>query len=223
MKRYFLLILVFIVTILTNSCNQKEANRIQEGDILFQDYRCGALCDAIETVTTGIDGACFSHIGIVFKNDNQWQVLEAIGKDVHYTPLQDFLNRSIDENGKERIWVGRVKTQWKHLIPLIKKESKKYIGKLYDEKFIIDNDSYYCSELLYELFKKTNHNQDFFFLEAMTFKEPHSQEILPIWKDYYQKLNYKIPEGELGINPAGISRSHKITIVWKMGTVKTKK
>jgi len=193
---------------------------MQEGDILFQDYRCGALCDAIESVTKGKDNACFSHIGIVFKNDTQWQVLEAIGKDVHYTALQDFLNRSIDKNGNPRIWIGRVKKQWQHLIPSVKKESATYLGKAYDEKFIIGNNTYYCSELLYELFKKAYNNQDFFQLEPMTFKDTHTHQFLPIWKDYYQKLNCKIPEAELGINPASISRSNKLTIIKKLGLVR---
>jgi hypothetical protein len=218
MKVNFLSIIVLIL--LASSCKQQNIYKMQEGDILLQDYRCGALCDAIEAVTIGVDNACFSHIGIVFKKENQWQVLEAIGKDVHYTSLKDFLSRSFDEDGKERIWIARVKKQWQYLIPKVKKESVVYIGQPYDEKFIMGNNAYYCSELLYELFKKANKNQDFFNLESMTFKDPHTKQFLPVWKEYYQKLNCKIPEGELGINPAGISCSDKIAIVRKMGKVK---
>ena len=41
---------------------------------------------------------------------------------------------------------------------------------------------------------------------------------MPIWKDYFQKLNILIPENEPGINPGGISLSSKINIIYNYQT-----
>jgi len=190
------------------------------GDILFQDLDCGSLCLAIKEVTIGVDSAEFSHIGLVQKVDNKWMVLEAISDGVKYTPLLEFFKRSLDKNQNPKIWVGRLKKEYRPILELLEPES--YIGKAYDDVFLMDNEKYYCSELLYEIFKKANKGTDFFILEPMTFKSPKTQTFLPVWIDYYQKRGMEIPEGKAGINPAGISRSNKIEIVQKLGKVSKK-
>ena len=59
-------------------CSQQLLAQYQEGDLLFQDCDCGAMCDAIESVTFGRNNARFSHIAIVVKDENeQLQALEA--------------------------------------------------------------------------------------------------------------------------------------------------
>ena len=73
------------------------------------------------------------------------------------------------------------------------------IGKKYDEFFSIENDKYYCSELIYDIFDQTNFT--LFELKPMTFKEPKTNRFMQIWTDYFSALSYKIPEGMLGINP----------------------
>ena len=47
----------------------------------------------------------------------------------------------------------------------------------------------------------------------MTFINPYTNETMDIWKEYYNKLNIKIPEGKPGINPGIMSISDKIEIV----------
>ena len=39
-------------------------------------------------------------------------------------------------------------------------------------------------------------------------------KIMPIWQNYYDKLNMKVPQGELGINPGLMSISNKIDIIY---------
>jgi hypothetical protein len=50
----------------------------------------------------------------------------------------------------------------------------------------------------------------------MTFKSPKSKDYFEVWADYYKKLNIKIPEGQLGCNPGGISTSDKLKIIGKI-------
>ncbi|MCK5782112.1 MAG: hypothetical protein KAH10_05950 [Flavobacteriales bacterium] len=199
--------------------NYFEAYKAQEGDLLFQDLDCGPTCDAIEAVTWGRDSVKFSHIGLVIKDNGEWKVLEAISKGVILTPIDDFLNRSSDFYGNPKVWVGRLASEYLYLIKGVVNQKNDVLGKEYDNEFLYDNGKYYCSELIYDMFKKANGDIPFFELEPMTFKSLKTGEYFPVWISYYNKLNIDIPQDSLGINPAGISRSKKIEIVVKMGNI----
>ena len=75
--------------------------------------------------------------------------------------------------------------------------------------FLINNEKYYCSELIYEAFL----SDSIFELQPMTFLHPETNETLDSWKDYYKKLRVEIPQNKLGINPGVMSLSEKIEMV----------
>ncbi len=216
-------LLLLSVSLAPFGCNQNisEGNRnfaLQSGDLLFQDSDLGPLCDAIEKVTTGFQGANFSHVGIVAKDDNgNFIVIEAVSNGVVSTPLQTFLSRSFDAKGQPKVVVGRLKMPYRHLIPSALKEALSLKGKAYDKVFAIDNEAYYCSELIYEIFLRANENKPVFVLQPMTFKDPDTGEMLAAWEDYFSKLGVSIPEGKPGINPGGISCSRLLTIIYAYG------
>jgi hypothetical protein len=186
------------------SCIQKEF-QWEEGDILFQDGDCGDFCEAIRKVTEGYQGIDFSHNGLLMKENGEWFVLEAIGKGVSKTPLQEFLNRHLDENGKPKVMVGRLKSEYQHLIPTAISEAKKHLGKPYDSAFDFENEAYYCSELIHFAFKAANEGSDVFQPKPMTYKDPDTGELFPIWEAYFEKLGIPVPEGQPGLNPGGMS------------------
>jgi hypothetical protein len=184
------------------------------GDLLFEDLNGGPLCDAIEDVTIGYRGARLSHVGLAAKDEaGRIIVLEAVSKGVVATDLRAFLDRATDPNGRPRVIVGRLKAPYRRLIPAAIEEAGALKGKPYDRVFAIGNDVYYCSELVYEVFRKANGGRALFPLEPMTFKDPRTRQTQPAWEQYFEKLGVKIPEGEPGINPGGISRSPVLTIV----------
>lgn len=187
------------------------------GDLLFQDIDCGPLCDAIEKVTAGIDGAKFSHVGILVVADSGNYVLEAISAGVKFTPYSEFLARSTDSLERPKVIVGRLKDKYQSYIAQAISNMEKYLGKTYDTVFSIDNDAYYCSELIYTGFKEATGEPDFFKLNPMTFKAPGEDAFFPEWKEYFEDLGVKIPEDEPGLNPGGISKSNKIEIVHVFG------
>ena len=191
---------------------------LQEGDLLFQDLDCGAVCDAIEKVTRGYHGANLSHVGIVAKDTaDSFVVIEAVSDGVKATELQSFLERSFDAENRPKVVVGRLKPHFRRLIPSAIKNAFALEGKPYDKTFVINNDAYYCSELIYEIFLRANDNKPVFTLQPMTFKDPDTGDFLAAWQEYFSKSGASVPEGEAGINPGGISRSLALTIIHAYG------
>lgn len=201
-----------------NGFEQSSGFVPEAGDLLFQDTDCGPFCDAIEKVTTGYRGANLTHVGIVSKDDGgELVVIEAVSKGVSATPLQSFLGRSSDANRRPKVLAGRLKPDFRHLIPAAIKEARALTGKAYDKVFDVNNDSYYCSELIYEIFLRANSDKPVFELQPMTFKDPDTGDIFGTWQKYYSELGVPVPEGRLGINPGGISRSPVLDIVRAYG------
>lgn len=220
-----LVALVYIVAMAVSGCgvNRNSVLSPQPGDLIFRDSDCGPLCDAIEKVTEGYQGANLSHVGMAARDTNgQMVVLEAVSKGVVATDLQKFLNKSEDANGKSKIMVGRLKAPYRNLIPAATKEAVALKGKPYDKGFAIDNDAYYCSELIYEVFRRANDGRPVFELNPMTFKDPQTGETLTAWQEYFSKLGIEIPEGEPGINPGGISRSPALDIIYVSESISKK-
>ena len=217
-KKYFLIIFLLFFTIHTLKSQIVNDNfMLQNGDLLFQNLDCGDFCIAVEKVTKGYRGARFSHCGMVVLDTMGAKVIEAISKGVSITPLNDFLIRSFDKNNKPKVVVGRLNSAYQYLVPKAVKEAYMLVGSPYDDVFCITNDSYYCSELIYDIFKKANNGKEVFTLVPMTFKDPDPKETFPIWAKYFNDLNKPIPEGEPGNNPGGLSLSRKISIVHAYG------
>ncbi len=214
-----LITLIFFFSIhILYSQGAKDVFKLQEGDLLFQNLDCGDFCNAVEKVTIGYKGARFSHVAIVAKDSTgALVVIEAVSKGVSVITINNFLNKSRDKNNNPKVVVGRLKPAYRHLIPKAIKEAYKLLGHKYDDVFCITNDSYYCSELIYEIFKRANNGKEVFTLVPMTFKDPDNKETFPIWANYFKDLNKPIPEGEPGNNPGGISLSNKISIIHAYG------
>lgn len=218
MKRLLKTLTFTLLITLIFSCNSKSEFKIKEGDLLFQDVDCGPFCEAIEAVTQGVDHYNFSHIGIVMQDKNgDLKVMEAVSKGVTLTPLDSFLNRSSDRNNLPKVVVGRLKPEFNHLIPKAISFIQSKMNAEYDPYFDINNDRYYCSELIHLAFKSANNNTPIFQEFPMTFIAPDTNNTFPIWKTYFSNLKYTIPEGKPGLNPGGMSRSPYINIVYKYG------
>jgi hypothetical protein len=186
--------------------SQKQLT-LKSGDIIFQSMNCGPLCDAINQVTEGYKGHDFSHLGLVYIQNDSIYIIEAAGNAVQLTPFDKFKSYT-----NEPMFVGRLKRKFRKHIPEAITFSLEQIGVPYDEAYLYDNGSYYCSELIYDAFLKAS-KKPFFKLQPMTFKEPNSNEYFKVWQEYYDNLKIKIPEGELGCNPGGISMSNKLKII----------
>lgn len=208
MRYLALLFLVFTTVVSAQKSEGDSINFLKDGDLIFQDMDCGPLCDAIEAVTEGYRGKDFSHMGMVYFRNDSLFIIEAAGSAVRLTTLKKF-----SKNTTKDMPVFRLKEKYQMLIPKAIAFSLKQIGVPYDDEYVYNNGSYYCSELIYDAFKSANKNNPFFELFPMTYKQPGTDEFFPAWVEYYKSIRKPIPEGLPGCNPGGMSVSDKIYIV----------
>lgn len=224
-KFYFPLFIVFflILTLYLKYNYQSTHFTLHNGDLLFQDIDCGELCNGISEVTYGFHHTYVSHVGIVvIDKPNDVNIIEAIGDKVQRTPLNKFLQRSLDENKKPRVMVGRLNSEYQKLLKPATKYAINQIGKPYNESFSpYREDSYYCSELIYDAFKNANEGKSIFKQNIMTFKDSKTHQTTNAWKQYFNSIHSQIPEGEIGTNPGMMSRESVLTIIHFYGNLRT--
>lgn len=187
--------------------------RLQTGDLIFQEACSGHLSNAIKSVTSSAEGYNFTHIGIVWIQNTDTFVIEATHPLVAITPIGEYLYPAGKEDCPPLSVAARLKEIYRPLIPQAIEEALKLIGKEYDDAFALDNDKYYCSELVYGIFLKANNHIPVFQLNTMTFKAKGSDEFIPEWIDHFEKQKIPVPEGQAGINPGVMSRSEVLEIL----------
>jgi hypothetical protein len=116
----------------------------QEGDIVFQSLPHVDLVDAIE----GITGSPYSHCGVVAREGGTWLVIESIF-DVHETPLSSWARRG--RWGKFAVY--RLKPECRGNIPKFIQELHAFLGRPYDYRYQMDDESIYCSELVWKAWR----------------------------------------------------------------------
>jgi len=186
----------------------------RNGDLIFQEDCRGNTDNTIKEVTTSIGDFQFTHVGMVYIDDkDSIYVIEATRPKVAVTSIDEYLYPKDKQGCYPKSVVGRLKEEYRHCIPPAIEEGLALVGKDYDDGFILGNDKYYCSELIYDILLIANVNKPVFPLNVMTFKSPETGEITEGWKEYFKKYDLPIPEGEEGINPGAMSRSDVIEII----------
>lgn len=184
MDRTLLLLLLLLV-----SCAPRG---LRDGDLLFVSEDPGAFAGAVDA-STGAGG--YSHVGIVERRWNGVFVLEAVPrKGVVRTPFKAFRSES-----------GGVSVR-RFPDPAVAARSvslaRTYLGRPYDAAFLPGTDALYCSELVAVSFLDAA-GAPVFPSEPMSFSD--TSGVLPFWTAYYDSLGVRIPEGEPGTNPNGLS------------------
>lgn len=223
LKRIFaVLSLVILIANSVLADSSTSSFKLQTGDLLFQDLNCGKFCDSVDSVTYGYKNSYVSHIALVIDaSESNPQVIEAISNGVSITPLTQFLDRSLDEKNQPRVMVGRLTPTYQKLIPEAIQVAELQLGKPYNESFVAANgQAFYCSELIDYSFKSANHNYPIFQHLPMDFTNGKSTKILALWQNYYQNLQIKVPQGQLGTNPGAMSRESSIQIIHFYGQLR---
>ncbi len=205
----FLILLAFISfpAFAQSGAKSKLIGKLESGDIVFQYIPCGDLCIAIAEVTPCAPGRPFNHCGIVVKEGYSISILEAIGKNVHATPLAAFLKRDTSA----LLYIGRLSKSSGVQNDDVIKRARALAGRPYDDVFLPGDSALYCSELVYEAYR--NNGKPVFSLSPMTFKSPGTGNTFPAWAEYYNEIGQAIPEGVPGINPCAIANAQNIRLL----------
>lgn len=150
MKKFFKIVLIFLGVVLACaallfrswlleplSAQDAPITDVREGDVIFQTSQ-SRQSPLIQIGTR----SHITHCGIVVIKDGKPYVLETL-KTLVLTPLDKFIARGKD--GK--YWLKRSNKEG------IKIKYAHYLGKPYDSAFSFDNNIYYCSELVYDIYK----------------------------------------------------------------------
>ena len=121
----------------TLTAQTEPIEEVKEGDVIFQTSQ-SQQSPLIQIATR----SKISHCGIIVMKNGKPYVLETL-KTLVVTPLDKFIARG--EDGK--YWLKRSKKE------NIKIKYGSYLGKPYDLAFKFDNDKFYCSELIYDIYK----------------------------------------------------------------------
>ena len=138
-KKVFIIVVLILVGLAGfNFCSgQTSKDKLKEGDMIFHISQ-SQQSPLIQYATK----STLSHCGIIIEKKDGLYVLEATGT-LRLTPLDKFINR-----GKGKLWWAK-----RVIDDPIKIKYKNLIGRKYDLSFKKDNNLFYCSELIYYIYK----------------------------------------------------------------------
>jgi hypothetical protein len=117
---------------------------LREGDLVFQHINSPQSA-ALELAT----GSYWTHVGIAFKQQDRWMVLEAVGP-VKATPLKNWLAQG--DGGR------CVAKRWKELdaqaLTRLRASADRFMGLPYDLGFLWSDERIYCSELVWKMYQE---------------------------------------------------------------------
>ena len=196
----------FLVIILSVSC--ANTSQIKSGDIVFRGATQSELSEAINEVTQTSKATNYTHMGICDVVDGNVFVYHAdLGKGVVKESLHLFINSKDTVNYTVDLY--RIKNRDRPQIENAITMAKSLVGNPYNTTYILEDEGYYCSEYIYEIFKKDS----VFRLEPMTFKNAETKTFHKGWVEHYKNLGIPIPEGKLGCNPNGMASSDTLEFI----------
>ena len=218
------LLQVIILLLFISSCKNNQSIIIQDdllntttiknGDFIFVSAENDNLSEAINRVTQTNQNINFDHVGLIEKTKYKTYVLHASPKKgSNKEDILDFYKRS-----KEPLIIYRLKNEYIESIPNAIAEANNMLGKPYNWEYILNEDSYYCSDYIERVFRKDS----IFDFIPMNFKDPKTDEIYPYWNEYYEHLNLNVPQDAPGTNPNQLAQSNKLQKIGTLNIIKTK-
>jgi len=134
---------------------KNEKAMLQDGDIILR-HGYGFVSDAITKTLT--EDVSVSHCAIIVKDDSSINVIHSVSQSLSNfdgVQMQD-LKTFVNDSKKNSIVVMRYKAKEKEDRSLISKRARYYLNKRipFDNKFdITDSTEFFCSELLWKVFK----------------------------------------------------------------------
>lgn len=194
-------LLILFLLICSLSAN---ADELQSGDLIFVVEGKGNFSKAISEATAFSDSLKFVHVGIIEREDNFINVVEASPEEgVRIIPIEKFIEEAPEINGIPQIVIKRLTIDFP--IEEAVARAKSFLGEPYDWWYLPGNGKMYCSELVYESFLDSEGNH-IFIAQPMNFRSSDGN-IPQFWNELFSELGQPIPEGIEGTNPSDLSKS----------------
>lgn len=183
--------------------NQELSKDIQEGDIILQTSE-SSQCEAVRLATK----SKFSHCGIIFKDEDQSYVLEAV-QPVKITLLTDWISHGKNSDYVIKRLKNAEQTLNSDKINKMKDYAKSLLNKDYDLYFEWSDDKIYCSELVWKIYKEGADIElcPFKKLKDFDLSKPQVKAILT------QRYGNQIPLNENVIAPSQLAESNALITV----------
>lgn len=179
---------------------------LQTGDLLFQAGKRTDMAGAITAATGQAEALSYTHVGIAVCATGADSVLEATTGGVRIVPLERFLADAGTEKGRSLVVAMRLRDTSGLAASILR--ARGCLGLPYDYSFRPDNGQLYCSELVWESFRRADSSR-IFTARPMNFRAADST--MPrYWVELFEKLGEPIPEGEPGTNPNEMARDPQL-------------
>ena len=178
------------------SLSKFDTSILKEGDVIFQTDNHGQSL-AVQKATL----SKYSHVGILFLENNEWFVYEAI-QPVIKSKLASFIRRG----DKGNFTISRYKNAIEELtaskISKMKTFFTKVEGKDYDLLFEWSDKTWYCSELVWKMYHSVGIQiSEFEKFGQYNLEDPYVQQIIK------QRFKNGVNKNETVITPKGIYES----------------
>jgi hypothetical protein len=210
MKRTLHILLILCATVCffnnrsTLSAETFSENTLKEGDIIFQESH-SSQSRAIQLATK----SRYTHVGMIFKQNNQWMVLEAV-QPVRYTPVKAFIARSTKGHFAVKRLINADEALTPQTIEKMKQLGKSMLGKNYDLYFEWSDSKIYCSELVWKIYDRILHVEVGKLAKLKEF-DLSSPLVKAMMK---QRYGNKIPLDEPVISPEAMFQSELLMTVY---------
>ena len=190
--------ILFCLILALGAC-QPAGKPLQTGDLLFVGSRGedpGSMDEAIVSATGSL-----THVAIldVDTAGNPWVIDATPRRGVCRYPLDTLLR----DNPEAVFLVKRLRDTTG--VSGFVDQARRYIGEPYDLTFLPDNDAHYCSELVYDAYRRED-GQPLFEARPMNFLAPDGS-MPPYWESLFERLGMPVPQGVPGTNPQDMSAS----------------
>lgn len=179
----------------------------QIGDVVFQSLPDNVdLVEAIE----GVTGSPFSHCGVVQRIDSEWMVIEAIG-EVRRTPLQAWIARGRGHH----IAAYRLREPYRKHIPAMIAGMETLLGRPYDFRYRLEDESIYCSELVYRGYQMATDGKELGVLRKLG--DMNWEPYRAVIQKYEQCGPDDLPLDRLMITPKDLAEAPELERVFNHG------
>ena len=178
-------------------------SQLRDGDLIFHTS-LSAQSQAIQLATH----SPYSHCGILYQQNGQWQVFEAV-QPVKLTPLASWIARG--QGG--HFVTKRLRDAATVLTPAalmrLKAAGKPMLGRSYDLYFGWADDRIYCSELIWKVYERGLHRRIGQLQQLWDFDLSHPA----VQAKLHERYGRRLPLAETVISPVSLFNSPELVTV----------